>query len=285
MSTPQEVAAALAYGHTSLADVDASATPGFTGGKSAGKKALAGGADRLGELQEMLYASAASGESKKAVVLVLQGRDTAGKGGIVKHVVSALSPHGVRTTSFGVPTPEEAAHPFLWRIMRALPPFGSIGVFDRSHYEDILAVRMHGLAEESVWSARYEQINEFEEGLVADGITLVKVMLTISREEQEQRLRERLERPDKFWKFNPSDIDDRLVWDEYTAAFQDVLDRTSTQAAPWYVVPADRKWYARWAVANLLTAALEGLSLRWPAASFDVAEQLARLDDSTRQIS
>lgn len=282
---PEQVAAALAYRKAPLKDLDTSSTPGFEGGKAEGKKALAAGADRLGELQEMLYASAASGERKRAVVLVLQGRDTAGKGGIVKHVVSALSPHGVRTTSFGVPTKEEAAHPYLWRVMRALPPYGSIGVFDRSHYEDILAVRMHGLADESVWGGRYEQINEFEEGLAADGIRLVKVMLAISKEEQEERLRERLERQDKFWKFNPSDIDDRLLWDGYTQAFQDVLDRTSTEVAPWYVVPADRKWYARWAVANLLTAELEGLDLAWPAAEFDVAEQLSRLDASTRELS
>lgn len=278
-----DVPAALRYRGQKLADLDASSTPGFSGTKTEGKAALTADAARLGDLQERLYAAAASGERKESVVLVLQGRDTAGKGGIVKHVVSGMSPHGVRATSFGVPTPEEAAHPFLWRVMRALPPFGTVGVFDRSHYEDILAVRMHKLAEERVWRGRYEQINEFEEGLAADGVTLVKVMLMISPEEQEQRLRERLERPDKYWKYNPSDIDDRLRWSGYTQAFQDVLEKTSD--IPWYVVPADRKWYARWAVSQLLIDALEGLELSWPKPDFDPKEQLVRLDESTRAIS
>ncbi|WP_026919083.1 polyphosphate kinase 2 family protein [Gordonia shandongensis] len=259
-----------------VARVDASATPGFTGRKSDGKALLSRYGDELSRLQEMLYARGRSGD-RRSVLLVLQGMDTAGKGGIVRHVGGLMDPQGVAVTGFGRPTEEELDHDFLWRIRRALPAAGRIGMFDRSHYEDVLPVRVHELVPESVWRARYAQITDFESELVAEGTTIVKVMLAVSRSEQRDRLAARLERPDKHWKFDPSDVDERAYWDSYMEAYQEVFDRTDTDAAPWFVVPADRKWFARLAVARLLLDTLEALDLTWPKASFDVDEQRRRV--------
>ena len=259
-----------------VADIDAGATPGFKGAKADAPALQAQRNERFAELQEMLYANSRSGD-RRSVLLVLQGMDTAGKGGIVKHVVGAGNPQGIRYTSFGVPTAEERAHHYLWRIRNALPPAGHIGVFDRSHYEDVLVVRVHNLVPPEVWEARYEEINAFEKELVDAGTTIVKVAMFVSLDEQRQRLAERLERPDKYWKYNPGDIDERLLWPAYEEAYQAVLDRTSTDHAPWHVVPCDRKWFSRLAITELLIEALEKLELTWPPADFDVAAEKRRL--------
>jgi PPK2 family polyphosphate:nucleotide phosphotransferase len=258
-----------------LADVDPHGTPGFDGGKTAGKAALGAGADRMSELQERLFAGAK--DHGRSVLLVIQGMDTAGKGGIMRHVVGAVDPQGVRITAFKAPTPEELQHDFLWRIRAALPKPGQIGVFDRSHYEDVLVVRVHDLVPRAVWQRRYATINRFEQGVAAKGCVIVKVMLHISRDQQKERLAARLERPDKYWKYNPGDVDERMCWDDYQEAYQVALTRCTTDAAPWHVVPADRKWYARWAVQQLLLDALEEIDPHWPPADFDVQQEKARL--------
>jgi PPK2 family polyphosphate:nucleotide phosphotransferase len=263
--------------HLDVAAVDSHATPAFDGDKGAGRAALASLNDELSALQERLYAQHRAGIANRALLLVLQGMDTSGKGGIVRHVVGAVDPQGVDITGFRAPTDEERANDFLWRIRRALPTDGHIGVFDRSHYEDVLVVRVDGLVPEEEWQARYDLINDFEAEVTAAGTVMVKVMLHISRGEQRDRLAERLDRPDKHWKFNPRDIDSRRRWDDYMAAYSDAVSRCSTAAAPWYVVPADRKWYARLAVAALLTAALRDLDPQWPLADFDIEEERARL--------
>jgi PPK2 family polyphosphate:nucleotide phosphotransferase len=259
-----------------LADVRPRSTPGFTGGKAAGKAAFAAGAKRLAALQEQLFAEGRSG-GRRSVLLVVQGMDTSGKGGIVRHVVGAVDPQGVRQHAFGAPTEDELAHDFLWRVRRELPGPGLIGVFDRSHYEDVVVARVHGLVPRATWKRRYPTINRFEHSLVDGGTTLVKVLLKISKAEQRDRLAARLARPDKYWKYDPRDIDERLRWDEYQEAYQAVLDRCSPPHAPWFVVPADRKWYARWAVQQLLLDALTRVDPQWPAPSFDVAVERARL--------
>jgi PPK2 family polyphosphate:nucleotide phosphotransferase len=259
-----------------LAALDRTATPGFRGGKAAGRALVAHHADELSDLQERLFAEGRSGGSR-SVLLVLQGMDTAGKGGIVRHVVGLVDPQGVAHRSFGVPTAQELRHHFLWRVRRALPRPGDIGVFDRSHYEDVLVARVRELVEPAVLDKRYDEINRFEEKVVAAGTTVIKVALLVSYEEQRARLAERLERPDKYWKYDPSDVDSRALWPAYQEAYQVMLDRTSTQAAPWHVVPADRKWFARLAVSELLLDALRRLDLGWPAADFDVEAEKRRL--------
>jgi len=259
-----------------VADIDTDGTPGFTGDKDGSVSLQEERNKRYAELQEMLYANSKEGDHR-SVLLVLQGMDTAGKGGIVKHVVGQANPQGIRYTSFGVPTEEERAHHYLWRIRAALPPAGHIGVFDRSHYEDVLIVRVHNLVPPEVWGARYDEINAFEHELVDNGTTLVKVAMFVSLEEQKQRLAERLSRPDKYWKYNPGDIDERKLWPSYQEAYQAVLDRTSTDDAPWYVVPCDRKWYCRLAVTELLIEALKDLNLSWPPTDFDVEAEKLRV--------
>ncbi|BDZ54393.1 polyphosphate kinase 2 family protein [Agromyces marinus] len=260
-----------------LDEVDPRGTPGIDADKAAGHAALAEGAGILAELQEKLYAGNQMGDDPRRVLLVLQAMDTAGKGGIVKHVVGAVDPQGVHLAAFKKPTEEELAHDFLWRVRKQVPAAGRIGVFDRSHYEDVLIGRVRGLAPPDEIERRYGAINAFEAELAASHTTIVKVMLHISMDEQRERLLERLDRADKHWKFNPGDIDERQLAPAYRDAYQVVFERTSTEVAPWHVIPADRKWYARLAVQHLLIDALEGLSLEWPAADFDVAEQRARL--------
>lgn len=259
-----------------LAALDPRSTPGFDGDKAAGEAALAGLGDRLAELQERLYAESRGGGTR-SVLLLIQGMDTSGKGGIMRHVVGAFDPQGVEITSFKAPTDEEKKHPFLWRIRRALPVPGDIGVFDRSHYEDVLIVRVHDLVPRSQWSRRYAQINDFEATVAESGTTIVKVMLHISSDEQKARLAERLERPDKHWKFNPGDLDERAHWADYQEAYQAAIEKCSTEVAPWFVVPADRKWYARLAVTNLVLEHLKALDPQWPKADFDVEAEKRRL--------
>lgn len=260
-----------------LADVDPDSTPGIDEEEAA--REIADSAEELADLQERLYAESRAGGTR-SILLVLQGMDTSGKGGIIRHVVGLVDPQGVRITAFKAPTEEERAHDFLWRIRRALPPAGHIGVFDRSHYEDVLIHRVRSLTPLAEVEERYGVIRDFEAELTAVGTVVRKFMLQISRDEQRERLQERLERPDKHWKFNPGDIDERLLWEDYQDAYQIALERTSTPDAPWYVIPADHKWYARWAVHRVLLDTLRELDPQWPAADFDPVEQLARLAES-----
>jgi PPK2 family polyphosphate:nucleotide phosphotransferase len=263
-----------------VSEIDTHATPGFRGSKSDAPELQAERNARFAELQEMLYANSKVGDDNRSVLLVLQGMDTAGKGGIVEHVVGAANPMGIRYTSFGVPTEEERKHDYLWRIHKALPPAGHIGVFDRSHYEDVLVVRVHNLVPPEVWGARYDEINAFEQELVHSGTTLVKCAMFVSLEEQKQRLLRRLERADKYWKYNPKDVDERKLWPQYQEAYQAVLDRTSTDYAPWHIVPCDRKWYSRLAITELVIEALVPFDLSWPPPHFDVEAEKKRLSEA-----
>lgn len=260
-------------------DLDAIPTdgrPGFDGKKADGQAALAALGPELADLQERLWAEGRSGSNRR-VLLVLQGMDTSGKGGTLRGTVGLVDPQGVRITSFKAPTEEERAHDFLWRIERALPDAGYLGVFDRSHYEDVLIARVRELAPPEELERRYAAIVDFEQRLVDSGTTVVKVMLHISAEEQKERLLARLDDPAKHWKFNPGDIDERTQWSAYREAYEIALERTGTESAPWHVVPADRKWYRDLAVAELLLSTLQGLDPQWPAADFDVTHERARL--------
>ncbi|KQZ22496.1 polyphosphate kinase 2 family protein [Microbacterium sp. Root553] len=279
--TAHEWAKALQVGDGfRLADVDPRSTPGYRGGKADGKRDLAAGLDELNILQERLFAESRVGVAEDSVLLILQAMDSAGKGGIVRHVVGGVDPQGVALTAFKAPTPEELQHDFLWRVSTRLPEPGFIGVFDRSHYEDVLIGRVRSLAPAAEIDRRYDAINDFEAEVAASGTRIVKVMLHISPEEQKARLMERLERPDKHWKYNPGDVDERLLWDDYMAAYQVAFDRTSTEVAPWHVIPADHKWFARLAVQELLLDALQRIDPQWPAADFDVEAEKKRLTAS-----
>ncbi|MCX4984170.1 PPK2 family polyphosphate kinase [Streptomyces sp. NBC_00572] len=259
-----------------LTSYDASATPAGPVDKAAGVAATAALAPRLADLQERLYAASTAGDRRR-VLLVLQGMDTSGKGGTVKHVIGLFNPSGCRIHAFKAPTPEEQNHPFLWRIMKALPRPGEIGIFDRSHYEDVLIARVRELVPRSRLGRRYGQIDRFEQSLADDGVTIVKVFLHISYEEQRGRLLERLDNPEKHWKFNVGDIEDRALWPAYREAYEIALERCSTDGAPWYLVPADRKWYRNWAISKLLLEHLEALDPAYPPGDFDVAECRRRL--------
>ncbi|NLE78938.1 MAG: polyphosphate kinase 2 family protein [Rhodococcus sp.] len=259
-----------------IADLDRNGTPGFIGKKADGKRQLEERGAVLAELQELLYANGRSGD-ERSILLVLQGMDTSGKGGMVRHVIGHVDPQGVDHTAFGVPTANEKRHHFLWRIEKALPRAGQLGVFDRSHYEDVLVARVDDLVPKKVWQGRYKEINNFEKELVNRGTTIVKVAMFVSLDEQKERLQERLERPDKYWKYSPGDVTARKRWPEYRKAYQAMLDRTNTDYAPWYVVPADRKWYSRIAVTELLIDAFERLDLDWPPADFDIEKEKRRL--------
>ncbi|WP_030322980.1 PPK2 family polyphosphate kinase [Streptomyces flavochromogenes] len=259
-----------------LTAYDASATPGGPADKAAGLAATAALAPRLADLQERLYAASTAGDRRR-VLLVLQGMDTSGKGGTVKHVIGLFNPSGCRIRAFKAPTPEEQNHPFLWRIMKALPGPGEIGIFDRSHYEDVLIARVRELVPRSRLGRRYEEINLFEKSLADDGVTVVKVFLHISYEEQRRRLLERLDNPEKHWKFNLGDIEERGMWPAYQKAYEIALKRCTTDEAPWYLVPADRKWYRNWAISRLLLEHLEELDPTYPPGNFDVDESRRRL--------
>jgi PPK2 family polyphosphate:nucleotide phosphotransferase len=232
-------------------------------------------ADYLAELRGLQYRLFA--ENRRAVLLVLQGMDAAGKDGTIRHVLAGLNPQGCRVTAFKTPTSLELAHDFLWRIHQAVPPTGEIGVFNRSHYEDVLIARVRGLVPKTVWRARYEQINAFERHLTANGIVIVKCFLHISRREQLQRLSERLDDPERNWKFSAGDIEERKYWNDYQRAYADALERCSTKAAPWHVVPSDHKWYRNWAVARLLLETLRGMDIRFPPPPPDLPALRRRL--------
>ena len=249
----------------SLADRDPAAPGGAPGDKKATRKALGDLSEQLLGLQDRLYA-----ESARTLLVVLQAMDAGGKDGTVKHVFSGTNPQGVRVTSFKQPTPEELAHDFLWRIHHAVPPHGYIGIFNRSHYEDVLVARVHGLVDESVWRGRYRHINHFETLLHDANARVIKLFLHISREEQADRLRKRLEDPSKRWKFNVGDLAERARWEEYMAAYEEAIARTSTDDAPWYVVPADHKWYRNWAVSRIVIETLEEMDPRYPEPAEDL---------------
>ncbi|WP_020658063.1 PPK2 family polyphosphate kinase [Amycolatopsis benzoatilytica] len=240
--------------------------------KEKGGKKLATAGERLASLQEALYAEGAGG-GERSVLLVLQGMDTSGKGGTVGHVLGLVNPMGVQYSGFKKPTAAERRHDFLWRIKRRLPTPGHLGVFDRSHYEDILVPRVLGQLGAAERRQRYTQINAFEKELADNGTTVLKVFLHISPEEQLRRLTARLDRPEKRWKFDPSDIEARRQWPAYQSAYEDVFKRTSTGHAPWFVVPADRKWYRNWAVAELLIETLTELDPQFPEPGYDIEEQ------------
>ncbi|CAA9337239.1 MAG: Polyphosphate kinase 2 [uncultured Nocardioidaceae bacterium] len=262
-----------------LADHDSRATPGFSGDKAEGKASLDELGGELADLQERLYAQGRSG-GKRSVLLVLQGMDTSGKGGVMRHVGGLFDPQGVHLKAFGPPSAEERRKGFLWRIRQQLPEPGRIGVFDRSHYEDVLVARVRGLSSAATIEKRYDAINTFEERLVGSGTIVVKAMLHISPDEQKERLLARLDDPTKYWKYNPGDLQERALWPEYQKAYEIALQRCNTKAAPWLVVPADRKWYRNWAIASILLETLRGMDLQWPPGDFDVDEQRRLLTES-----
>jgi PPK2 family polyphosphate:nucleotide phosphotransferase len=208
---------------------------------------------------------------------VLQGMDTSGKGGVIRHGAGLMDPQGLKITSFKAPTPAEKRRGFLWRIKQALPDPGLIGIFDRSHYEDVLIARVRNLVTPNVWNRRYEQINDFEAELDANGVTLLKCYLHISADEQKARLQARLDDPTKHWKYNPGDVDERELWPDYMEAYHAALERCNSAEAPWYVIPSDRKWYRNWAVTTILLETLKSLDPQWPQADYDVAVEKKRL--------
>ncbi|MGH8824077.1 MAG: PPK2 family polyphosphate kinase [Jiangellaceae bacterium] len=266
----------LPSGPVDLTTHDARATPGFDGDKVAGKQELAVLAPVISDLQERLFAHGRTG-GRRRLLLVLQGMDTSGKGGTMRHAVGLMDPQGVRIKSFKAPTPEERKRGFLWRIRQDLPAAGEVGVFDRSHYEDVLIARVRSLATPATIERRYAAINDFESKLVASGCDLVKVMLHISHDEQKARLMARLDDPTKHWKYNPGDVDERLLWDDYRQAYEIALERCNIEEAPWHIVPADRKWYRNWAITKVLIEHLDGLGLDWPTADYDVEVERKRL--------
>jgi len=265
-----------------MSDLNPRATPGFPGrGKEDAAGLTAAMGPELSDWQEKLYAESqdATGEAR-SILVVLQGLDTAGKGGTIRHVFGLVDPQGLRVHAFKQPTAEELSHDFLWRIHRELPGRGMIGIFDRSQYEDVLVVRVLGLVGESVWQRRYDQINQFEAAVAASGTRIIKCFLHISPDEQKRRLLERLANPAKHWKYSPSDVETRRNWDDYMKAYEDVLNRCNTEVAPWYVVPSDHKWYRNWAVASLLKSYLEEMNPQWPPARYVVADQVAAVEAS-----
>ena len=249
----------------SLDDHDPNAKVGFEAGKKEGKRALPELNDRLYTLQRKLWA-----ESRQKLLLVLQATDTGGKDGTIRNVFTGVNPQGVRVASFGKPTEEELAHDYLWRVHEHTPADGQITVFNRSHYEDVLVVRVRELVPKERWERRYHHINEFERMLTDEGTTIVKVYLNISKDEQRERLQKRLDNPDKNWKFRRGDLDDRKLWDKYQEAFEAMLSRTSTEYAPWYVVPANRKWYRNLVVSQLLIDTLTEMDPQFPEPEEDL---------------
>jgi len=250
-----------------LAQRDLGETLGWD--KAAAEPATARQLDRLTELQDRFWA-----EAKRAVLVVLQGIDAAGKDGTIKKVMTAFNPQGSPVTSFKVPSAEELAHDYLWRVHRAMPRKGEIGIFNRSHYEDVLVVRVHQLVPRSVWSKRYDQINAFERHLTENGTIILKFFLAIDRDEQRERFQARYDDPTKRWKFSMGDLEERKLWDDYQAAFDDALSRTSTDDAPWYVIPANRKWFRNLAVASILADTIGDLKPRYPPVAADVPADL-----------
>ncbi len=247
-----------------IASVDPDSTPGWKGDKAAAKAAALKLNDRLEQLQELMYA-----EHRHKLLVVLQAMDTGGKDGTIRRVFDGVNPVGVRVASFKAPTPVELDHDYLWRAHAQVPGRGELTIFNRSHYEDVLVVRVHEFVPERVWRRRFAQIRDFERMLAEEGTTIVKFFLHISQEEQKQRLQARLDDRENQWKFNPGDLKERELWDKYMQAFQDAVGETSTDFAPWYVVPANKKWYRDWAILKILVDTLEGMKLAYPKPTFD----------------
>ncbi len=261
--------------------VDASATPGFDGDKDELDARFTKYDDELYELQERLFANGRSyGEDAPAVLIVLQGMDTSGKGGAIRHVLSTFDPQGTTTVGFGKPTEEELEHDFLWRIRKHDPQPGQIVAFDRSHYEDVLIQRVHEWVDEEEVDRRIEAIRDYELDLTAKGVKIIKIFLHLSKEAQKENLLERTEREDKFWKYDPADVEKRAYWDKYMAAYQDAIQRTDENYAPWYVIPTDNKKYARMALKFLIVDLLRHLDLEWPAPDFDPEVERQRIEDA-----
>jgi|SRR5579871_2000137 len=248
-----------------LSDIDPDDTRGLD--KETGHDVLAKNIERLSVLQYLLYA-----EARRSVLVVLQGIDAGGKDGTIRHVMTGLNPQGVRVTAFKVPEGAEKRHDYLWRVHNAVPEYGQIGIFNRSHYEDVLVVRVHGLVPKSVWSKRYRQINDFERMLSENGVRIVKFLLYISKEEQARRFRLRLEDRKKNWKFSPDDLKEREYWDAYIDAYEDMLKKCSTEDAPWYVIPANKKWFRNLAVSQILVETLESMKLQFPKQTADLSK-------------
>jgi len=251
-------------GKFKLARVDPAATHGVK--KEQAMERLAKNCERLSVLQYLLYA-----EARRSLLVVLQGIDAGGKDGTIRHVMSGMNPQGVDVTSFKVPEGAEKRHDYLWRIHDAVPEYGKIGIFNRSHYEDVLVVRVHGLVPKSVWSKRFHQINDFERMLSESGVTILKFLLYIGKDEQAKRFRERLDDKTKNWKFSPADVREREYWDQYMQAYEDVLRKCSTQYAPWYVIPANHKWFRNLAVSEVLSQKLEQMGLQYPKPTADLS--------------
>lgn len=250
-----------------LASIDPNEKPGFDGKKKAGVAELRRLRTRLAELQYKLYA-----DGSQKLLIVLQAMDSGGKDGTIRKVFQGVNPQGVRVKSFKKPSTRELAHDYLWRVHQHTPQSGMIKIFNRSHYEDVLAVRVLDLVPAQRWQRRYSHINDFERLLTDEGTTILKFYLHISREEQRERLQARLDNPDKNWKFTAADLDSRALWDDYTVAYTEMLERTSTECAPWYVVPANRKWYRNIVVARTIIATLEELDLRFPEPEAGIAD-------------
>jgi PPK2 family polyphosphate:nucleotide phosphotransferase len=250
-----------------LSKVDPADTRGWP--KDDGEAETAEQLARLGDLQDRFWA-----EAKRSVLVVLQGIDAAGKDGTIQKVMEAFNPQGCVVAAFKVPTPEELAHDYLWRIHRQVPGKGQIGIFNRSHYEDVLVVRVHNLVPREVWSKRYSEINEFERLLADNGTTIVKFFLYIDRDEQRQRFQDRIDDPTKRWKFSLADLAERKLWGDYTAAFEEALSKTSTDYAPWYIIPANRNWMRNLAVSSILAETLEELKPAYPPAAADLPPNL-----------
>ena len=237
----------------------------FPEGKKKGRKALQALTERLEVLQELLYA-----EQKHKLLIVLQALDSGGKDGVIRHVFEGVNPQGVKVAGFKVPTSEELAHDYLWRVHEHVPGKGEIVIFNRSHYEDVLVVRVHKLAPPHVWGRRYAHINDFERMLADEGATILKFYLHIDQDEQRERFQARLDEPHKRWKFRLGDLEERKLWPEYMKAYQDALSKTSTEWAPWYVVPANRKWYRNLVIATIMVETLEGLNMSYPQPEEDL---------------
>jgi PPK2 family polyphosphate:nucleotide phosphotransferase len=265
--------AELRDGQFRMVDVDPDSTPGLKKRKHA-RKEMEKAHEKLFGLQERLFA-----ESKRSVLIVLQAMDTGGKDGTITHVLGHLNPQGVHITTFKQPTPEEKRHGFLWRIRRALPEPGVVGIFNRSHYEDVLIARVHALADLKVIERRYQQINDFEKALVKSGTTVIKFCLHISYDEQRSRLLDRLDDPNKHWKFHETDINERRFWDDYMSAYGIAITNCSTEWAPWYVIPADDKDYRNWAVAKIVSETLADMDPQYPKPKLNIPRLKKRLED------
>jgi PPK2 family polyphosphate:nucleotide phosphotransferase len=242
-----------------LSEWDPNDTSEFKGGKEQGRVEVLKQNLRLRELQEVLFA-----EHKHKILIVLQAMDTGGKDGVIQHVFEGVNPNGTRVANFKQPAGEELEHDYLWRVHRQVPAKGELVIFNRSHYEDVLVVRVHKLVPEDTWKQRYDQINDFEEMLAENGTTILKFYLHIDKDEQKRRLQARLDDPNKHWKFRKGDLEERKLWPEYMQAYEDVLNKTSTAIAPWFIVPAHHKWYRDLVISSILVERLEGLKMKFP---------------------